>query len=90
MTDRISSVLDIVDEQIKCGKCGYDFGPSNGDWKAKAVTREQPMNNAGGAAYHSGSHVLLRTFVCPGCARLLATETTIANEPYLKNVLAKG
>ena len=90
MTDRISSVLDIVDGQIKCGKCSHDFGPSNGDWKAVAVIHDQPMNNAGGAAYHSPSHVLLRTFVCPGCARLLATETAMESEPYLKNVLAKG
>ena len=90
MTERISSVLDIVDGQVKCGKCSHDFGPSNGDWKATAVTRERPMINAGGAAYHSRSHVLLRMFVCPGCARLLATETTMENEPYLKNILTTG
>ena len=90
MTDRISSVLDIVDGQIKCGKCSHDFGPTDGDWKAESVTRDQPMKNAGGAAYHSGAHVLLRTFVCPGCARLLATETAMEDEPHLKNLLAKG
>lgn len=90
MTDRISSVLDIVGNQIRCGKCKHDFGPANGDWKAAAVTREQPMNNAGGVAYRSPRHVLLRTFVCPGCGRLLATETAVENEPYLKNTLKAG
>jgi hypothetical protein len=44
----------------------------------------------GSVAYHSRSHILLRTFVCPGCARLLATETTMENEPHLQNTLTTG
>tara|TARA_Y100001934_G_scaffold274217_1_gene365867 strand:+ start:6143 stop:6409 length:267 start_codon:yes stop_codon:yes gene_type:complete len=88
MTERISSVLNVIDGNIRCGNCDFEFGSADGDWKAKTIIRDQPMNNAGGVAYHSGDHVLLRTFVCPGCARLLATETAMENEPHLKNSLA--
>ncbi len=88
MTDRVSSALNIGDGHIQCGKCSHDFGEAVGDWKTSAVVLERPMTNAGGAAYQSGSHVLLRMFVCPGCGRSLATETAIANEPYLKDTLA--
>jgi N-methylhydantoinase B len=87
MTDRVSSALAIGGGKIVCGKCGHDFGPSDGDWKDGAVVRERPMNNAGGNAYKSRDHVLLRLFFCPGCGRQLATETAISGEPHLEDRL---
>lgn len=90
MTGRVSSALVIEDGHVQCGKCSHDFGPAADDWKASSLVRERPMTNAGGVAYQSRDHVLLRTFICPGCGRLLATETAIENEPYLKDTLAAG
>ena len=87
MTDRVSSALAIEDGTIQCGKCGHGFGGADGDWKAGAVVRERPMNNAGGAAYKSRDHVLLRMFFCPGCGRQLATETAMSGEPHMEDLL---
>lgn len=90
MTDRVSSALAIKGGEIQCGKCGHGFGAADGDWKTGAAVRERPMNGAGGVAYKSRQHVILRSFLCPGCGRLLATETAMQNEPHLKDTLKAG
>jgi acetone carboxylase gamma subunit len=90
MTNRMSSALDVRGDAVHCGKCGHDLGSAAQGWKPNAIVRERPMNNAGGAPYKSREHVLLRSFVCPGCGRLLATETAMKDDPFLNDVLGVG
>ncbi len=87
MTNRFSEYLETDDGHTKCQKCGYDLGSSNDNWKTGAIVHEQPMNGAGGVAYKSGDHVLLRLFVCPGCGRQLGTETALKGDPFLEDIV---
>ena len=90
MTKRISGALELRGKNAHCSKCGHDLGPAERGWKAGALVRERPMNNAGGAPYKSGQHVLLRLFFCPGCGRQIATETAMKDDPYLDDILKVG
>ncbi|MEM8664907.1 MAG: acetone carboxylase subunit gamma [Pseudomonadota bacterium] len=66
-----------------CRACGQDLGPSDAPWKAGAMRRETPLAEAGAAWATGQEGVVLRHFVCPGCARLLDTETAMADDPPL-------
>ncbi len=90
MTARVSSALEVRDANVHCSRCDHDLGAAERGWKKGALVRERPMNNAGGAPYKSRDHVLLRSFLCPGCGRLLATETAMKDDPYLDDVLGAG
>ena len=47
------------------------------------MRRETPLAEAGAAWVTGQEGVVLRHFVCPGCARLLDTETAMADDPPL-------
>lgn len=69
-----------------CAACGHALGPA--PWKAKAIRRDLPLAEAGGPAYDTGHPgVLLRQFICPGCATLLDTETATAGDAALDDRL---
>ena len=87
MTKKASGSLELRGASVHCGRCGQDLGPAERGWKRGALVRERPMNNAGGATYKSGEHVLLRLFLCPGCGRQLGAETAMRDDPYLEDVL---
>lgn len=87
MTQRVSGSLEIRDGETCCTACGTALGPADRNWKHGAAVREQPMNDAGGAPYQSGAHVLLRLFFCPGCGRQLGAETAMKDDPFLEDVV---
>lgn len=73
-----------------CAACGHDLGPASAAWKSSAARRELPLIKAGGPAYDTGyDSVVLRQFMCPGCAALLDTETAIPGDPALEDRLGK-
>ncbi|MDE0705094.1 MAG: hypothetical protein F4204_08760 [Rhodospirillaceae bacterium] len=88
--DAAAGMLELRGANLHCGRCGHDLGPAASGWKKRALMRERPMEGAGGAPYRSGSHVLLRTFVCPGCGRQLAAETAMKDAPPLDDRLHTG
>ncbi len=90
MSESAAGTLDLRGANLHCGRCGYDLGPAAAGWKKRALVRERPMAGAGGAPYSSGAHVLLRTFLCPGCGRQLAAETTMKDAPFLDDRLHTG
>ena len=45
------------------------------------------MAGAGGKAYSAGAAVRLRQFCCPGCGALLDSETALAGDPFLDDVV---
>ncbi len=91
MRRRISRALVLVDgkdgAEISCAKCGHAIGPGGQPWKPGAVMREVSMRGVGGQAYTSGEKVLLRRFSCPKCGILLDTETALAGEPFLDDIV---
>ncbi len=71
-----------------CAGCGYGLGPATALWKASAICRNLPLAVAGGPAYDTGfADVVLRQFICPGCATLLDTETATASDVALDDRL---
>lgn len=71
-----------------CVTCNHALGPATGIWKTFAIRRDLPLAGAGGGAYDTGfPGVLLRQFICPGCATLLDTETATAQDPVLDDRL---
>ena len=89
-SDRAAGTLELRGTDLHCGRCSHDLGPAAAGWKKRALMRERPMAGAGGAPYRSGSHVLLRTFLCPGCGRQLAAETAMKDAPILDDRLYTG
>ena len=90
ISDRTAGTLELRGADLHCGRCSHDLGPAAAGWKKRALMRERPMAGAGGAPYRSGSHVLLRTFLCPGCGRQLAAETAMKDAPILDDRLHTG
>ena len=73
-----------------CSACGHKLGDASAPWKSGALRREQPLALAGGAAYDTGfDGVVLRHFICPGCATLLDTETATVDDVDLDDWLAR-
>lgn len=84
--DGISSSVAISGKKAICASCSHDLGPADGNWKQSAIMRDVEIAQAGGKAYDTGhSGVLLRQFSCPGCGRLLDTETATADTPPLND-----
>lgn len=72
-----------------CAACGLVLAKATGPWKAGALRRDLSLVIAGGAAYDTGfPGVMLRQFICPGCATLLDTETATAPDAALDDRLS--
>lgn len=87
MSAPFTGTLAIVDGQVSCQNCGHALGPAGEPWKPNATMKERPMQGAGGTAYASADHVVLRQFFCPSCAALLDSETAMADDPFLNDVI---
>jgi acetone carboxylase gamma subunit len=88
MTSFILPTVTTDGTTCNCNACGHDLGPATAPWKASAIRRDLPLSVAGGAAYETGfAGVLLRQFICPGCATLLDTETATAGDAALDDRL---
>ena len=91
MSAALSGSLAIVDtgdgRQIACKSCERPLVAAGQPWKQESVVRELPMNGAGGGAYASADHVVLRQFYCPGCGALLDSETAMSDDPFLNDVI---
>ena len=85
---RISATL-VVNENhaIACVACGHALGPAGEPWKEAARLDEQSMQGAGGAPYSNAERVLLRRFFCPGCGTLLDSESALAGDPFLTDIV---
>lgn len=90
MTGRrfVSPTVALSDGRWICDACGHDLGTEAAPWKDGAVRREMPLAAAGAAWDTGDGAVVLRHHHCPGCARLLDTETAMAGDPPLVDRLA--
>ena len=88
MSTRISASL-VVNEQgeIACMDCGHALGPAGKPWKEAARLSQTPLRGAAGKPYSNAANVLLRRFFCPGCAALLDSETALAEDPFLQDIV---
>ena len=85
---RISATLVVnEDRAIACIACGHALGSAGVPWKDHARLDEQPMQGAGGVPYSNAERVLLRRFFCPGCGALLDTESALAGDPFLTDIV---
>ena len=85
---RISATLVVNENRaIACMACGHALGPAGEPWKEAARLDEQSMQGAGGAPSAMPSRVLLRRFFCPGCGVLLDTESALAGDPFLTDIV---
>ena len=85
---RISATLVVDDNRaIACMACGHALGPAAQPWKEAARLDEAPMQGAGGAPFSNAERVLLRRFFCPGCGNLLDTESALAGDPFLTDIV---
>ena len=86
MSTRISASLVVNDTgQIACMGCDQELGPKGKPWKEAAQIDEAPLKGSGGQPYSNASNILLRRFYCPGCAKLLDTETALDGDPFLND-----
>ena len=91
MSGALSGSLAIVDasdgKMIACQACERPLAKAGEPWKPEAAVKELPMQGAGGGAYASADHVVLRQFYCPGCGALLDSETAMSDDPFLNDVI---
>ncbi len=88
MSIRVSASLVVNEaDQIACMNCGHELGPKGQPWKEAAHLDESPLKGSGGEPYSNASNVLLRRFYCPGCAKLLDSETAVDGDPFLNDVV---
>ena len=88
MSTRISASLVVDDNgEIACMECGHALGPAGAPWKKAARLSETPLQGSGVEPYSNAANVLLRQFFCPGCAALLDSESALAGDPFLNDVV---
>lgn len=91
MSSLFSGSLNVIDtdegQRLACVACERPIAAPGAPWKPHAAVKEIPMNGAGGTAYASADHVVLRQFYCPGCGALLDSETAMADDPFLNDVI---
>ena len=87
MTRRISSTLHVENSEIRCTACNHTIADAGTPWKQAAALNETPMRGAAGVPYSGGERVVLRCFACPGCGRLLDSETALPEDPFLDDIL---
>jgi len=88
MSTRISASLVVNEKsEIACMSCGHTLGPSGKPWKNAARLSETPLEGAAGKPYSNAANALLRRFYCPGCATILDSETALAGDPFLNDVV---
>lgn len=88
MSIRISATLVVNDtNEIACMACSHVLGPRTEPWKQSARLHEVTLQGIAGKTYSNASNVLLRCFYCPGCATLLDSESALASDPYLNDVV---
>ena len=71
---------------MQCAGCGARLGPAGAPWKSQAVLREEPIGDHDGMD-ESLPRVVRRQFTCAGCGALLDTETALAGDPFLDDLL---
>jgi len=91
MSDPFSGSIHVTgsgnDRELGCRGCGRSLAKLGEPWKQNATMKEVPMQGAGGGAYDSAEHVVLRQFYCPGCGALLDSETAMTGDPFLNDVI---
>ena len=88
MSPRISATLVANGAgEIACMACGHVLGPCGEPWKQTARLDEGQLRGTAGETYSNAPNVLLRRFYCPGCATLLDSESALAGDPYLSDVV---
>ena len=88
MSTRISASLVVNGQgQIACMGCGHELGPKGEPWKRAAHLDEAPLQGAAGEPYSNAANVMLRRFYCPGCAKLLDSESALEGDPFLNDVV---
>jgi acetone carboxylase gamma subunit len=84
-TRLLSEYVHVFAGRARCRKCDHDLGPQDRNYKLGALVRDLPVTEGNPTlrdpALYADDTVVLREFVCPGCATLLETEISIAGAP---------
>lgn len=84
---RLSPTLALTPAKaLACAACGHVIGPAGEPWKPLAALRERPLKDLG-EAYPTRDDFMLREFSCPECGALLDSETAVAGDPFLDDVI---
>ena len=77
---RIHETLEVVQngagKRIRCMRCDFDFGGTDGNYKKRCLKRVVELDEIGGQHPVSGDGYLGRyhEYICPGCATLLQVD----------------
>lgn len=85
---RISEALVASGGRLRCAACGHDLAPAGAPWKGTAALTERSVAAMPGAGRNVEPRLVLRHFGCPGCGRLLDTETALPEDPFLDDVIS--
>jgi N-methylhydantoinase B len=94
---RLSAAVEVVRAEgglvARCAACGAGLARAPSGWKAGAGVAECTLGTPEFAAragtwapLRAEGAVVLREYVCPGCARLLETEVVLAGTPRTDDV----
>jgi N-methylhydantoinase B len=89
---RLSACVEVVRDRAelvaRCAACGAGFAHAPQGWKTGAGlaectlgTPEYGTRTGAAAPLRASGAVVLREYICPGCARLLETEVVLAGTP---------
>lgn len=87
MKQRLTPTLVLVDGDIACEDCGSPLCPEGQAWKGHAVVDEQAVASLIGKPLAPSPDVRIRRFFCPSCGALLDSETALAGDGYLDDVV---
>jgi N-methylhydantoinase B len=97
LVGRLSATIDVVrvgrTRVARCAGCGAGLAVAPAPWKEGAAraectlgTPEYTARTGATAPLRSGTPVVLREWLCPGCVRLLDTEVVLAGTPVESDV----
>jgi N-methylhydantoinase B len=88
MSPKLNVQSDVVSQKVCCTDCGYSLGLRGRSWKGSADVEEIPTDRLTHEVITGESaETIMRQFFCPACGALLDTETALAGEPYLDDIV---
>lgn len=86
----VGDYIELDGGQLRCAKCGYDFGPADENYKECLALRERNIEDLGRLWIPPkklvDDEMTFREFYCPDCATRITTEVAAEGEAIVEDM----
>lgn len=86
----IGDYIELDGDELRCAKCGHDFGSADKNYKQQLALRERNIEDLGPLWIPPSELVddemTFREFYCPNCATRITTEVAEEGDPIVEDL----